>query len=120
MEPKARAAPRAPIRFETRPSRYKHWKLSFEGPIARVAMDDLDSRELGVDVELADIVERLRFEHPEVKSVIVTGVEAKASRAGAAQLTQETRLALEQVVLERAQALADKAPDRDGPGVTLP
>src|SRR5437867_13117857 len=74
-----------PIRFETHPDRYRHWKLGFEGPVARLALDvqedaplrpgyvlKLNSYDLGVDLELADAVQRLRFEHPEVGAVVVT------------------------------------------------
>lgn len=84
-----------PIRFETEPGRYRHWKLSFDGAIARVAMDvvedaplrpgyslKLNSYDLGVDIELADIVQRLRFEHPEVKAVIVTSAQPRIFCAG--------------------------------------
>ena len=69
------------ITFETDPDRYKHWKLAVDGPIATLSMDvredaglsqdyrlKLNSYDLGVDIELADAVERLRFEHPDVRS----------------------------------------------------
>ena len=71
---------RAVVDFRTHPSRYKHWKLSFDGPVATLAMDvredgglvpgyelKLNSYDLGVDIELADAIQRLRFEHPEVR-----------------------------------------------------
>jgi benzoyl-CoA-dihydrodiol lyase len=71
--------PEAPVRFETHPSRYVHWKLEIEAPVARLLMDvqedrglrpgyplKLNSYDLSVDIELADAVQRLRFEHPEV------------------------------------------------------
>jgi benzoyl-CoA-dihydrodiol lyase len=132
MEPQANAAPRAPIRFETDPSRYKHWKLSFDGAIARLVMDvdeeaplfpgytlKLNSYDLGVDIELADIVQRMRFEHPEVKSVVVTGAQNKVFCAGAniymlgssthgfkvnfCKFTNETRLYLEAACSESGQ-----------------
>src|SRR6188474_2690010 len=96
MEPSVPASTEAPIRFETAPSRYRHWKLSFDGAIARLVMDvmedaplrpgyalKLNSYDLGVDIELADIVERLRFEHPEVKVVVVTGDKDRVFSAGA-------------------------------------
>jgi benzoyl-CoA-dihydrodiol lyase len=132
MEPTANAAPSAPIRFETDPSRYQHWKLSFEGAIARLVMDvaeekplrpgyalKLNSYDLGVDVELADAVQRLRFEHPEVKAVVVTSGQPKIFCAGAniymlgssthafkvnfCKFTNETRLYLEQACAESGQ-----------------
>lgn len=113
-----------PVRFETHPDRYVHWKLSFEGPVARLVMDvvedagmrpgyalKLNSYDLGVDIELADAVERLRFEHPEVKVVLVTSGQQRIFCAGAniymlgssthafkvnfCKFTNETRLALE-------------------------
>ncbi len=76
-----------PIHFETDPSRYHHWKLEIDGETARLVWDvqedrplrpgytlKLNSYDLGVDIELADAVQRLRFEHPEVKAVaIVSG-----------------------------------------------
>ena len=113
-----------PIRFETHPRQYKHWKLSFEGPVARLVMDvveeapmregyalKLNSYDLGVDIELADAIQRLRFEHPEVKVVVVTSGQPKIFCAGAniymlgssthafkvnfCKFTNETRLYLE-------------------------
>jgi benzoyl-CoA-dihydrodiol lyase len=132
MEPSSHAAPQAPVRFDTQPSRYHHWKLSFEGAVARLAMDvseefplrpgyalKLNSYDLGVDIELADIVQRLRFEHPEVKTVVVTGGQPKVFCAGAniymlgssthsfkvnfCKFTNETRLYLEQACSESGQ-----------------
>lgn len=122
----------APLRFETEPGRYRHWKLSFEGAIARVAMDvdeeapmrpgyqlKLNSYDLAVDIELADIVQRLRFEHPEVKAVVVTSAQPRIFCAGAniymlgssthafkvnfCKFTNETRLALEEACAESGQ-----------------
>ena len=68
------------IDFPTEPSRYRHWKLSVDGDVATLMMDvdenaplfegyelKLNSYDLGVDIELADAVQRLRFEHPEVR-----------------------------------------------------
>lgn len=84
--------------FETHPDRYIHWKLSVDGPIARLVMavqEDrphragatyrlkLNSYDLGVDIELADAVQRLRFEHPEVKVVVVTSALGNVFCAGA-------------------------------------
>jgi benzoyl-CoA-dihydrodiol lyase len=84
------------VRFDTHPSRYKHWKLSVEGAIAKLTMAVVEdqpfrpgyvlkqnSYDIGVDVELADVVNRLRFEHPEVKAVVLTSAEPKVFCAGA-------------------------------------
>jgi benzoyl-CoA-dihydrodiol lyase len=84
------------IDFRTEPSRYRHWKLSFSGPVATLAMDvdengalnpgyelKLNSYDLGVDIELNDAVQRLRFEHPEIKSVIITSAKERVFCAGA-------------------------------------
>src|SRR5690606_19772966 len=73
------------IDFQTEPSRYRHWRLEFDGPVARLVMDvdpdatlfdgyqlKLNSYDLGVDIELYDAIQRLRFEHPEVKVVLLT------------------------------------------------
>ena len=101
MEPSASSASHAKapdplVRFETHPSRYKHWKLSCDGAIARLELNvdidhpmrpgyelKLNSYDLGVDIELADAVQRLRFEHPEVKVVVVTSGQPKIFCAGA-------------------------------------
>src|SRR5262245_5313242 len=82
--------------FETHPDRYVHWKLSVEGPVARLRMavtEDrplragyrlkLNSYDLGVDIELADAVQRLRFEHPGVKAVVVSSALNNVFCAGA-------------------------------------
>src|ERR671936_351025 len=79
-----------PVDFRTEPARYKHWKLTFDGPVATLAMDvaedgglvpgyelKLNSYDLGVDIELYDIVQRLRFEHPEVRAVVITSGKEK-------------------------------------------
>jgi len=84
------------IDFRTEPARYRHWKMSFAGPVATLAMDvdetrglaegyelKLNSYDLGVDIELYDAVQRLRFEHPEVRSVIVTSAKERVFCAGA-------------------------------------
>ncbi len=86
----------ARIDFQTDPSRYRHWKLVFEGEVARLVMDvdenaglfegyqlKLNSYDLGVDIELADAVQRLRFEHPEVKVVILQSGKERVFSAGA-------------------------------------
>src|SRR6186997_3632109 len=112
------------ITFDTRPDTYKHWKLSFDGPIATLSMDvredaglsddyklKLNSYDLGVDIELADAIQRIRFEHPEVHAVIVTSLKERIFCAGAnimmlrgsshcakvnfCKFTNETRLAIE-------------------------
>src|SRR5271167_2322717 len=84
------------IDFQTDPSRYRHWKLSVDGDVATLAMDvdengglfegyqlKLNSYDLGVDIELADAVQRLRFEHPEVKVVLVRSAKNRVFCAGA-------------------------------------
>ena len=73
------------ITYDTYPDRYAHWKLSFEGQVATLSMDvdedkglkpgyklKLNSYDLGVDIELADALNRVRFEHPEVKCLVIT------------------------------------------------
>ncbi len=120
----------APIRFETHPSRYKHWVLDFPaaygGRVARLAMDvqedgglrpgyplKLNSYDLGVDIELADAIQRVRFEHPDVRALIVTSAKDRIFSAGAniymlgssthtfkvnfCKYTNETRLYLEEL-----------------------
>src|SRR5262249_48204090 len=72
------------IEFETDPSRYRHWKLTVDGDVATLLMDvdekgslfegyelKLNSYDLGVDIELADAIERLRFEHPQVRVILL-------------------------------------------------
>ncbi len=84
------------IDFETSPERYHHWKLTVDDAVATLAMDvaedvtlaegyklKLNSYDLGVDIELADAVERLRFEHPEVRAVVVTSLKPRIFCAGA-------------------------------------
>ena len=84
------------IDFSTNPEQYKHWKLSLEGPVATLEMDvaedggmapgyelKLNSYDLGVDIELYDATQRLRFEHPEIKSVIITSAKDRVFCAGA-------------------------------------
>jgi benzoyl-CoA-dihydrodiol lyase len=84
------------IDFQTDPSRYRHWKLDVEGDVATLTMDvdengglfegyqlKLNSYDLGVDIELADAVQRLRFEHPEVKAVVVRSGKNRVFCAGA-------------------------------------
>jgi len=112
------------INFETSPEKYKHWKLKIDGAVATLSMDvqedetladgyklKLNSYDLGVDIELADAVQRLRFEHPEVKVVLVTSLKPRIFCAGAniymlgtsthafkvnfCKFTNETRCAIE-------------------------
>ena len=113
-----------PVTFARQPASYQHWKLALEGPIARLTMavqEDkplrpgyrlkLNSYDLGVDIELYDAVQRLRFEHPEVRCVIVSGAGDRVFCAGAninmlatsshafkvnfCKFTNETRLGIE-------------------------
>ena len=87
-------APR--VDYQTHPSRYKHWKLKFEGPVATLLADfdenaglrpgyklKLNSYDLGVDIELNDAVNRIRFEHPEVRTVVLTSAKDKVFCSGA-------------------------------------
>src|SRR3954463_6799160 len=85
-----------PTQFETHPSKYKHWKLAVNGEIATLTMAvdadhphrpgyelKLNSYDLSVDIELADAVQRLRFEHPEVKVVLMRSGKDRVFCAGA-------------------------------------
>jgi benzoyl-CoA-dihydrodiol lyase len=112
------------INFQTSPDQYKHWKLKVEGAVATLSMDvsedvtlaegyklKLNSYDLGVDIELADAVQRLRFEHPQVKAVVITSLKPRIFCAGAniymlgtsshafkvnfCKFTNETRCAIE-------------------------
>ncbi len=118
------AAPEAPVTFQTSPDRYRHWKLEIDGDQARLILDiqenmpfragyvlKLNSYDLGVDIELADAVERIRFEHPEVKTVVVGSAKDRIFSSGAnihmlglsphgfkvnfCKFTNETRLGIE-------------------------
>jgi len=84
------------VDYQTDPSRYRHWKLKFEGPVATLLADfdengglregyklKLNSYDLGVDIELHDAVNRIRFEHPEVQTVVVTSAKEKVFCSGA-------------------------------------
>ncbi|MDU8943134.1 2,3-epoxybenzoyl-CoA dihydrolase [Ovoidimarina sediminis] len=84
------------IDFQTDPSKYRHWRVEYDGPVATLFMDvdeagglfdgyelKLNSYDLGVDIELADIVQRMRFEHPEVKVVILRSGKDRVFCAGA-------------------------------------
>jgi benzoyl-CoA-dihydrodiol lyase len=113
------------LSFETSPDGYQHWKLTIDGPVATLAMDvredaglrpndyklKLNSYDLGVDIELADALQRLRFEHPEVHAVLLTSLKPRIFCAGAnifmlgssshgfkvnfCKFTNETRLGME-------------------------
>ena len=114
-----------PIYFETDPSRYKHFKLVVDGRVATLTLDvqedaglrpdyklKLNTYDLSVDIELADAVERLRFEHPEVQAVVITSAKDRIFSAGAniymlassthsfkvnfCKYTNETRLSMEE------------------------
>ena len=87
---------RARIDFQTEPSRYRHWKLNIDGDVATLLLDvdekgglfegyelKLNSYDLGVDIELADAIERLRFEHPEVRVVVLRSGKPRVFCAGA-------------------------------------
>ncbi len=120
---RARELP-TPLAFHTHPDRYRHWRLEVDGAIARLVMDvdphgglrsdyelKLNSYDLGVDIELSDAVMRLRFEHPEVRAVILRsgnercfcaganipmlGSSAHAFKVNFCKYTNETRLAIE-------------------------
>src|SRR6266542_3656168 len=120
------------ISFDTDPGRYRHWKLAIDGPVATLARDTaedgglhpgyalkLNSYDLGVDIELHDAVQRLRFEHPEVRAVVLTSAKDGVFCAGAnikmlaqashplkvnfCKLTNETRLAIEEASASSGQ-----------------
>jgi len=84
------------IDFQTEPARYRHWKLSIDGDVATLSMDvdekaglfegydlKLNSYDLGVDIELADAIERLRFEHPQVRALVLRSAKPRVFSAGA-------------------------------------
>src|SRR2546426_11763401 len=99
MSPAAASLPLQPrqwVTFDAHPDRYRHWKLSFDGAVATLAMDvdeegglkpgyqlKLNSYDLGVDIELHDALQRLRFEHPEVRSVVLTSAKERIFCSGA-------------------------------------
>src|SRR5436309_596413 len=121
-----------PISFETSPDRYRHWRLELRGDAARLIWDVQESRplrpgyvlklnsyDLGVDIELADAVQRLRFEHPEVRALAVVSGKDRVFSAGAnihmlassshafkvnfCKFTNETRLAMEEASAQSGQ-----------------
>jgi benzoyl-CoA-dihydrodiol lyase len=84
------------VDYQTDPTQYRHWKLNFDGPVARLEADfdedgglrpgyklKLNSYDLGVDIELNDAINRIRFEHPEVKTVVITSLKDKIFCSGA-------------------------------------
>jgi benzoyl-CoA-dihydrodiol lyase len=127
------AAPLPPVRFEIHPDRYRHWQLDFPaehgGRVARLTLDvkedgglrpgyplKLNSYDLGVDIELADALQRIRFEHPEVGAIVfrsakdrifcsganiyMLGTSTHAFKVNFCKFTNETRLYLEQLSAE--------------------
>jgi benzoyl-CoA-dihydrodiol lyase len=123
---------RVVVDFRTDPERYKHWKLSFDGPVATLHMDvkedgglvpgyelKLNSYDLGVDIELYDAIQRLRFEHPEIGAVVLTSGKERIFCAGAnirmlsqsshgwkvnfCKFTNETRSAIEDATASSRQ-----------------
>src|SRR5215213_6395745 len=124
MESAAPASLENALDFERRPETYRHWKLSFDGAVATIGMDvqedgglrpdyrlKLNSYDLGVDIELADAIQRIRFEHPEIRTIVITSLKERVFCAGAnifmlrgsshawkvnfCKFTNETRLAIE-------------------------
>src|SRR5512133_454696 len=112
------------VDYQTHPNQYRHWKLKFEGPVATLKADfdenaglrpgyklKLNSYDLGVDIELNDAISRIRFEHPEVRTVVFTssrdrvffsgvnifilGVSSHAWKVNFCKFTNETRNGLE-------------------------
>jgi benzoyl-CoA-dihydrodiol lyase len=128
----AETSERIPVDFRTEPARYRHWRLAVDGRVATLSMDvredgglqpgyelKLNSYDLGVDIELHDAVQRLRFEHPEVGAVILTSGKERVFCAGAnirmlgrsshgwkvnfCKFTNETRNAIEEASAESGQ-----------------
>ena len=120
------------VDFETDPSQYRHWRVEYDGDVAQLFMDvdengslfdgydlKLNSYDLGVDIELADIVQRMRFEHPEIRVVVLKSGKDKVFCAGAnirmlagaahahkvnfCKFTNETRNAIENAEFESGQ-----------------
>jgi len=128
----AKAEPPERMEFETHPNRYRHWKLTIDGNVARLAMDvsenetlrpgyklKLNSYDFSVDIELYDAIQRLRFEHPEVGCVVVCsdkqnifcaganiqmlGLSPHAHKVNFCKFTNETRLGMEDASLNSHQ-----------------
>jgi benzoyl-CoA-dihydrodiol lyase len=85
-----------PVDYQTDPSKYKHWRISHDAPVATLTMDvnedgglrpgyklKLNSYDLGVDIELHDILQRIRFEHPEIRTVVLTSAKSRVFCSGA-------------------------------------
>jgi len=90
------ARPDGFVDYQTDPSRYRHWRVAFDGPVATVTMDvneegglrpgyklKLNSYDLGVDIELHDLVQRIRFEHPDIGAVVITSARNRVFSSGA-------------------------------------
>jgi benzoyl-CoA-dihydrodiol lyase len=121
------------VEFRVSPDRYRHWRVRYDGPVATLVMDvdeqgglvpgyelKLNSYDLGVDIELYDAVQRLRFEHPEVRAVVITSGKEKVFCAGAnirmlaasphhwkvnfCKFTNETRNGIEDATARSGQA----------------
>src|SRR5690348_3667974 len=84
------------VDYQTDPSHYRHWRISYDGAIATLTMDvqedaairpgyklKLNSYDLGVDIELYDVLQRIRFEHPEVGCVVITSSKPRVFCSGA-------------------------------------
>jgi benzoyl-CoA-dihydrodiol lyase len=126
------AAQTVKVDFEKNPASYRHWKVEYDGSIAKLIMDvdpdgglvpgyelKLNSYDLGVDIELADIVRRMRFEHPDVRVVLISSGNDRAFCAGAnitmlgqsshawkvnfCKFTNETRCEIEDATLHSEQ-----------------
>jgi benzoyl-CoA-dihydrodiol lyase len=122
-----------PVEFRVSPDRYRHWRVRYDGPVATLVMDTdeqgglvpgyelkMNSYDLGVDIELYDAVQRLRFEHPEVRAVVITSGKPKIFCAGAnirmlavsphgakvnfCKFTNETRNGIEDATANSGQA----------------
>ena len=122
----------AELDFRTAPEQYRHWRISIDGPVARLVMEvdedsphapgyelKLNSYDIGVDIELYDAVQRLRFEHPEVQTVVITsgiqtmfcaganirmlGISSHSHKVNFCKFTNETRNAIEDASLNSRQ-----------------
>ncbi len=123
---------RAELDFRTSPEQYRHWRISIDGPVAKLTMEvdedsphapgyelKLNSYDIGVDIELYDAVQRLRFEHPEVQTVVITsgiqtmfcaganirmlGISSHSHKVNFCKFTNETRNAIEDASLNSRQ-----------------
>jgi benzoyl-CoA-dihydrodiol lyase len=99
VEPTLASAPdekTAPVDYRTEPSRYRHWRVAFDGAVATITMDvqedggirpgyklKLNSYDLGVDIELHDLLQRIRFEHPDIRAVVITSAKNRVFCSGA-------------------------------------